>query len=40
LEQFARAKDVPSFAKALVALEDETLRLIPEMETYLTEAQK
>jgi two-component system sensor histidine kinase/response regulator len=39
LEQIARAKDLPSFAKALVALEHETLRLVPEMEAYLLEAQ-
>src|SRR5260370_39553471 len=39
LEQLGRAKDTASFAKALVAFEHEALRLIPEMETYLVEAQ-
>ena len=39
LEQIAGAKDTASFAKALVALEHETKRLLPEMETYLLEAQ-
>ena len=39
LEQKARAKDVPSFAKALVALEHEALRLLPEVDTFLSETQ-
>jgi HPt (histidine-containing phosphotransfer) domain-containing protein len=39
LEQIARAKDTASLAKALVTLEHETKRLIPEMEAYLLEAQ-
>jgi PAS domain S-box-containing protein len=39
LEQIAHAKNTPSFAKALVAFEHETLRLVPEMETYLLEVQ-
>jgi CheY-like chemotaxis protein/HPt (histidine-containing phosphotransfer) domain-containing protein len=39
LEQLARAKKVDCFAKALVAFEHEALGLVPEMETYLVEAQ-
>lgn len=39
LEQIARAKDTASLAKALAAIEHETRRLVPEMETYLVEAQ-
>ena len=39
LEQIARAKDTASLAKALVPLEHETKRLLPEMEAYLLEAQ-
>lgn len=39
LEQLARAKDTASFTRALVAFEHEALRLVPEMETYLVEAQ-
>jgi HPt (histidine-containing phosphotransfer) domain-containing protein len=39
LEHIGRAKDTPSFAKALVAFEHETLCLIPEMDTYLLEVQ-
>ena len=39
LEHIGRAKDAPSFAKALVALEHESLCLIPEMDTYLLEVQ-
>ena len=39
LEHIGRAKDTPSFAKALVAFEHEALHLIPEMDTYLLEVQ-
>jgi two-component system, sensor histidine kinase and response regulator len=39
LEQIARGKDTASFAKALAAFERETRQLVPEMETYLGEAQ-
>ena len=39
LERLARAKDTTSFARALVAFEHEALRLVPEMEAFLIEAQ-
>jgi len=39
LEHVGRAKDTPSFPKALAALEHETLCLIPEMDTYLLEVR-
>jgi HPt (histidine-containing phosphotransfer) domain-containing protein len=40
LEQLARAGDKPSLKDSFSAFESEVERLLPELETYLTEAQR
>lgn len=40
LEQLARAGDQPSLNDSLSAFEHEVERLLPELDTYLTEAQR